>query len=90
MGGEHDDGVRPLSGRNELVHLERRLMERFCPPLRPDEVDRCLAECTARFEGARVRAYLSVLIERAANERLRTAVRESELRPETESLPRSA
>ena len=90
MGGAHDDGVRPLSGRNELVHLERRLMERFCPPLRPDEVDRCLAECTARFEGARVRAYLSVLIERAANERLRTAVRESELRPETESLPRSA
>lgn len=90
MGGENDDGVRPLGGRNELLHLERRLMETFCPPLRPDEVDRCLAECTARFEGARVRSYLPVLIERTATARLRTAVQERALRPETESLPRSA
>jgi hypothetical protein len=58
----------------ELRGLEQRLVARFSPPLRAEEVERCLVECAARFDGAPVRTYLSVLIERAATDRLRIAV----------------
>ncbi len=43
----------------------------FCPPLRAEEVQRCLIDCVANYESARVRSYLPVLIEREATKRLR-------------------
>ena len=58
-----------------LGDLEARLMTRFSPPLRPEQVQRCLVETVVRFDEARVRAYLPVLIERAATDQLHTEVR---------------
>ena len=61
---------------HELADLEERLIDRFSPPLRPDEVQRCLAQSAASYQDARVRTYLPVLIERAAVERLQAIVRQ--------------
>jgi hypothetical protein len=61
----------------EFQMLEERLIAKFSPPLRPEEVQRCLVETVAAFEDAPVRTYLSVLIERSATDRLRTAVRDA-------------
>jgi hypothetical protein len=58
----------------EYRHLEQRLVARFSPPLRPEEVERCLGETVAKFDAAPVRTYLSVLIERAATDRLRALI----------------
>ncbi len=58
----------------DLQSIGRRLLSRFSPPLQAEEVDRCLRECIATFEDAPVRNYLSVLIERAAADRLRSVV----------------
>ena len=55
----------------ELKHLEVQLIAAFSPPLRPEEVQRCLIDCVARFESARVRQYVPLLIERNARQRLR-------------------
>ncbi len=55
----------------KLEHLEAQLIATFSPPLRPEEVQRCLFDCAARYESARVRVYLPVLIERDATKRLR-------------------
>ena len=55
--------------------LEERLIAEFSPPLRPEEVQRCLAEAAVGFQDARVTTYLPILIERAAVNRLRTIVR---------------
>jgi hypothetical protein len=54
-----------------LEHLETRLIAMFSPPRRPEEVQRCLFDCAARYESARVRLYLPVLIERDATKCLR-------------------
>ncbi|HEY5874758.1 MAG TPA: hypothetical protein VIT64_05635 [Ilumatobacteraceae bacterium] len=59
----------PFESR-ELRHLEAQLIARFSPPLRPEEVHACLVGCVARYESARVRQYLPVLIERDARQRL--------------------
>ena len=56
--------------------LEQRLMTRFSPPLRPDDVRRRLAETAVSFEDARVTAYLPLLIERAAVDHLLAVVRQ--------------
>ena len=56
---------------HKLEHLEAQLIATFSPPLRPEEVQRCLFDCAARYESARVRVYLPVLIERDATKRLR-------------------
>ena len=58
----------------DLGRFEALLVARFSPPLRPEDVERCLFECAAEFHDARVHTYLPVLIEKAAVERLRTAV----------------
>ena len=63
----------------QLGALEARLMARFTPPLRPEQVERAIANAVAALEDAPVRMYLPVLIERAATRRL-----ESEL----DALPR--
>jgi hypothetical protein len=64
----HD--VDPLESL-KLEHLEAQLVARFSPLLRPEEVQRCLIDCVARYDSARVRLYLPLLIERDATERLR-------------------
>ncbi len=58
-----------------LGDLEKRLIARFSPPLRPDEVQGCLAEVARGHEEARIRTYLALLIERAAVDRLQAIVR---------------
>ena len=56
--------------------LEERLIARFSPPLRPEEVQRCLAETIVSYQDARVKTYLPVLIERAAVDRLQAILRQ--------------
>ena len=60
----------------KLDHMEAQLVAMFCPPLRVEEVQRCLIDCVARYESAPVRLYLPVLIERDATERLRHMTRD--------------
>ena len=69
----------------ELRHLEAQLIAMFSPPLRPEEVQRCLFDCVARDESAHVRQFLPVLIEREARQRLRDLVRS---RPQLDGLAR--
>ena len=69
----HQDIGRTLADcyeAGELHDVEERLIARFCPPLRPEEVQRRLVESMAAFEDARVRTYLPILVERAAARRL--------------------
>ena len=61
----------------ELGDVEERLIGRFCPPLRPEDVQRLLVEAVVSFNDTRVRTYVSVLIERATTEQLRVAVAEA-------------
>ena len=58
----------------ELGDVEARLMVRFAPPLRPEEVQRHLREALGSFEEAAVRIYLPILVERATARRLEAAV----------------
>jgi hypothetical protein len=55
----------------ELRRIEARLVVKFCPPLHPDDVRRCVADGAVRYESAKVRGYISLLIERQAAEQLR-------------------
>ena len=48
-----------------LDDVEERLIVRFCPPLRPEEVQRHLLDVIGSFEHALVRNYLPILVERA-------------------------
>jgi hypothetical protein len=61
----------------ELDGLEERLIARFSPPLRPDDVKRCLARSAASFRDARVRIHLPILVERAAVEQLQAIARQA-------------
>jgi hypothetical protein len=63
-----------IYGSGALTDLETRLIDRFSPPLRPEQVQRCLNDAIARFATARIQAYRLVLTERAATDRLRLAV----------------
>jgi hypothetical protein len=66
-----------LSAREagELSHIERRLVAKFVPPLPYEVVRRCIEASAARHASARVRTYLSILIERTAIELLATELR---------------
>jgi hypothetical protein len=66
---------------DDLARLEQRLIDRFSPPLPPDQVRRAVLEATARFDTAVVRTYLPLLIERDAVTRLRAALEATALRP---------
>jgi hypothetical protein len=55
----------------ELGCAERRLVERFCPPLREADVNRCLMEAWLALADAPVRRFVPILAERLARERLR-------------------
>jgi hypothetical protein len=59
----------------KLDDLEARLIDRFSPPLRPEQVQRCLVDTIARLNDARVSTYLPVLIERAVTDQLQAEVR---------------
>lgn len=63
-----------LDRSGALIDVETRLIAMFCPPLRPEQVQRCLNDAIARFATARIQAYRLVLTERAATDRLRLAV----------------
>jgi hypothetical protein len=71
-----------LSAREagELTHVETRLLEKFVPPLRPEDVRRCLLTATERHESARVRTYLTILVERAAGALLASAMHDAATR----------
>jgi hypothetical protein len=59
---------------HELGRLEAELVQRFCPPLQPEDVRSTLRSCADRYQAARVRTYLSILVERAALQDLRGLV----------------
>jgi hypothetical protein len=63
-----------LYGSAALIDLEARLIAKFSPPLRPEEVQRYLIDAVASLATSRIQVYLPVLIERAATDRLRLAV----------------
>jgi hypothetical protein len=52
---------------------EARLIVEFSPPLRPEEVQRCLVASVTKYQSATVHNHLSVLIEREARHRLRAS-----------------
>jgi hypothetical protein len=58
----------------ELGRVEDRLIARFSPPLRPEQVQRVVLDTIARFDGAPVTTFLPILIERAAADRLQAAI----------------
>lgn len=58
----------------DLERIEQGLAARFVPPLSPTDVRRCLDEAVALFEGAPIRTYVVLLVERIATDRLRAAV----------------
>ena len=59
----------------DFERLEARLIVEFSPPLRPEDVQRCLVACVTKYQSATVHNYLSVLIEREAHDRLRTSTK---------------
>jgi hypothetical protein len=59
----------------DLSHIERRLVAKFVPPLRPEVVRSCIETSAARHDSARVRTYLAILIERTAGELLAMELR---------------
>ena len=75
------DSVDPAmtADRSDLADfagLETQLVAEFSPPLRPEEVQRCLIGCVTRYQSATVSNYLSVLVEREARDRLHALARE--------------
>lgn len=62
----------------EVERITSALVERFCPPLVPDTVRACVLDCAARFDGAPVRDFLPILIEREATARLKLAASRDE------------
>jgi hypothetical protein len=75
-----------LDPSGSLGPLEAKLLARFSPPLRPEEVQRCLLDTVAVFSTARIRTYLPLLIERAVRDRLQTACQRSSARREQSAL----
>jgi hypothetical protein len=61
----------------ELVSIERKLVAEFGPALGPEVVTQCIAEAVACFADARVRTYVTVLIQREATEQLRVWARQA-------------
>lgn len=64
----------PATDSCKLDRVEEHLVTRFCPPLRREEVQRCLTACLAAYESARVRAYVALLVERDATAQLELIV----------------
>ena len=60
----------------DFAGLEAQLVAEFSPPLRPEEVQRCLIGCVTHYQSATVSNYLAVLVEREARDRLHALARE--------------
>jgi hypothetical protein len=58
-----------------LSRVEGRLIAKFVPPLRPEDVRRCVQAAASRYDSARVPTYLTILIERTASELLAVELR---------------
>ena len=54
-----------------LEELETHLMDEFSPPLRPEEVQRCLVACVTKYQSAAVQNYVPLLIARETRRQLR-------------------
>jgi hypothetical protein len=70
----HDNGENAATDQREaaeLVSIEGRLVAEFGPSLGPDAVMRCMADAISRFDGAPVRTYVMLLVERRAAAQLR-------------------
>jgi hypothetical protein len=67
---EDDTTLADAYAAGRLHDVEERLIVRFCPPLRPEEVQRHLVDVIGSFEDAPVRTYLPILVERATARRL--------------------
>ena len=69
--------LAPSSPSADLDQVEDRLIARFCPPLRPEHVQRQLHETMCSFADAPVQTYLAVLVERTVVQRLEGLVEAS-------------
>lgn len=67
----HVSATNPENEYEALVHLARRLGDRY-PAVDEGLVFEIVAEELERFDGARLRAYVPLLVERRLRERLRS------------------
>jgi hypothetical protein len=65
----------------EFADVYERLAVRFVPPLRFNDVRRCIEDAAATFASAPIRTYVVVLVERIATDRLRAAVEARQVVP---------
>lgn len=59
-----------LPRRAELAEVEVRLLAELSPPLPADAVRRCIEQAAAEFDGAPVRAFVPLLVERRVRRQL--------------------
>ncbi|GAA2011056.1 three-helix bundle dimerization domain-containing protein [Microbacterium ulmi] len=64
--------TNPDNEYEALIHIIRRLGDRY-PAVEDDVVLEIVAEELERFDGARLRDYVPLLVERRLRERLRSA-----------------
>lgn len=57
-------------GRAELADIELRLVAELSPPFPPEAVRRCIEQAAADFDGAPVRAFVPLLVERRVRRQL--------------------
>jgi hypothetical protein len=66
----------PSSGRSEinpdLQDVAHRIHEEFADRLDPREVDECLTRVAAKFDGAKVRSFVPLLVRRYVTDELDT------------------
>ena len=73
-----DSGERTATDEREAAELrsiEARLIAKYGPSLGPEAVMRCIADAMGHFDGARIRTYVMLLVERRATEQLRDEAR---------------
>lgn len=68
----------PPPGRSEinpdLQDVAHRIQEEFADRLDPSEVDECLTRVAAKFDGAKVRSFVPLLVRRYVTDELDTLV----------------
>jgi hypothetical protein len=68
---------------HELHDVAQVVHEEFDQHLDPGAVDECLQKVVSRFEGAKIRSFIPLLVGRYVREELRTLLRQSSKLPET-------
>jgi len=58
----------------DLQEVADQLQREFAARLQPGEVDECLSRMAARFENAKVRSFVPLLVQRYARDELVTRV----------------